>query len=365
MSDLYQLYGDPFSYYSGKVLAYLRFKSIPFEMILPSPQAYKEVIIPRTGVRYIPVLLTPDDVAVQDTTEIIDFLEQRFPAPSIYPATPKQRLTALLFELYGDEWLLLPAMHYRWRYNEDFALKEFGRLTAPEAPPEHHRAIGEKAAARFRGAMPALGITEATAAAIEAWYEAFLAHMNAHFAQHPYLLGTRPSIGDFGLFGPLYAHLYRDPESGALMKRKAPEVAAWVERMDKPDATAPYPGEILSDDQVPETLFPVLRRMFKEHWPVLIDTANRLDAWCRDHPGEDIPRAIGQNAFAIGKVQSTRFVFPYAQWMMQRPLDAYRQLRDAEKKTVNIFLDDVDGREALAFSPPCRVARENNKLVLA
>lgn len=106
MTQPYKLYGAALSYYTGKVRAYLNYKGIPFEEITASGDIYQQVILPRTGVTYIPVVITPDDMAIQDSTEIIDFLEERFPTRSVYPESPRQRLTALLFELYGDEWLL-------------------------------------------------------------------------------------------------------------------------------------------------------------------------------------------------------------------------------------------------------------------
>ena len=113
----YTLYGTEFSLYSGKVRAYLKYKNIPYQEVHPTISTYKKIIVPKTGVSYIPVLQTPNDDYLQDTTHIIDTLEKDFPENSIYPTTPKQRLVSLLFELYGDEWLLIPAMHYRWNYN--------------------------------------------------------------------------------------------------------------------------------------------------------------------------------------------------------------------------------------------------------
>ena len=238
--DEVTLYGAPLSYYSGKARAYLRWKGITFRELAPSPEVYKQVIIPAVGYPVIPVVVTASGAVIQDSSDIIDYFEARATGPglgpAVYPATPRQRLAALLLELYGDEWLLIPAMHYRWAYNRDWVLGEFGALRAPDAPPGERRALGEKLAARFQAMTPALGATPQTIPAIEASYEALLGELDAHFAHYPYLLGTRPSIGDYGLIGPLYAHLYRDPASGALMKRLAPHVADWVERVHNPPA---------------------------------------------------------------------------------------------------------------------------------
>ncbi len=360
--EMHRLLGDDFSYYSGKARAYLKFKRIAFEEITPTPEVYRSVIIPRTGVKYIPVVITPNDVAIQDTTDIIDFFEDRYPEPAVYPATPRQRLAALLFEVYGDEWLLVAAMHYRWRHNYDFAISEFGRLATPEADEETRRRRGAERAKPFHGALPLLGITERTGPAIEAGYLELLDALNRHFQTLPYLLGQRPSLGDFGLIGPLYAHLYRDPASGALMRDKAPHVAGWVERMMNPDGP---PGAFLDDDRVPETLFPVLRHMFAEHLPLLIDTAREVDRWLAAHAGDDIPRTIGEHEVSIYGVRERRAIFPYAQWMLQRPLTFYQAQTGNARRSLDTFLEPLGGLEAMQFQVPRPLVRRHNKLVPA
>ena len=81
----YVMYGAEFSLYSGKLRSYLRKKGIEFTEIQPWVMTYKRFIVPRTGVRYIPVLQTPEDDVWQDTTVIIDHMEERFPQPPVYP----------------------------------------------------------------------------------------------------------------------------------------------------------------------------------------------------------------------------------------------------------------------------------------
>ena len=205
----HQLIGAQVSYYTGKVRAYLQYKRIPFAEVAATREIYRDVIVPRTGVRFIPVLISDDDIAVQDSTAIIDFLERRHPDPGIYPPGAVQRLAALLLEVYADEWLVLPAMHYRWNVPENraFAIEEFGRLSVPSADAAEQRAIGEKLAGPFAGALPALGVSAETAPAIEASYRELLADFDRHLAEHGYALGPGPAIADFALYGPLYAHL--------------------------------------------------------------------------------------------------------------------------------------------------------------
>lgn len=101
------------------------------------------------------------------------------------------------------------------------AVAQFGALNAPQATPEEQLLIGARRAAPFAAAAELLGATPSMQAAVEASYEQLLKELDAHLAQHPALLGAAATLGDFGLIGPLYAHLWRDPASGELMRRPA------------------------------------------------------------------------------------------------------------------------------------------------
>lgn len=363
---MYQLIGAPVSLYTGKVRSYLQFKGMVFEEQLATPQVFKDVIIPRTGVRYIPVLVTPEDDVIQDSTEIIDHLEKRCPHPSIYPAGPCQHLLALLLEVYGDEWLVNPAMLYRWgiEENREFAIAEFGSVRLPDASKEQQYAAGLEASAPFAGALPRLGITAHSRSAIEQSYLALLSELDWHFAVYPFLLGDRPCIGDFGLIGPLYAHLYRDPASGRLMSEHAPHVARWVERMIDPAANE-RDGDFLPDDQVPDTLLPVLQRIFTEQVPVLLNTAQLLEQWTLDNPDSpEIPRAIGTLRYRLGDMEEERLAFPFNLWMWQRPHDFYQGLDGDDKRAVDKVLSP-DQITALSAQLNVRLRRQNNLLVRA
>ncbi len=365
MNDVYRMYGAEFSLYSGKVRSYLRKKGVPFEEITSTVGVYKEFIIPRTGVRFIPVLQTPEDHVYQDTTVIIDELEARFPDHSVYPSTPRQKLASLLLEVYADEWLVIPAMHYRWNYpatNEKFIYREFGSMALPKMPAFVQRIIGKKIGAKFKGFVPKLGIYEHNIAAIEQSYVALLGDLQKHFEQHDFLLGGKPSIADFGLMGPLYAHLFRDPAPGKLMREKAPAVCEWVERMND-DQTYLNQGDYLADDEVPATLMPILQRMAGEHLPVLQDTDRLLDEWKTANPDtHEVPRFIGMHRFTVEGVEAERSVLPYCLWMYQRPVDFYQSVDD--KSALDAMLAEAGFGDALKAGLKNRLARPNNQLRL-
>ena len=364
----YQLIAAEVSLYSGKARAYLRYKGVPFIEVFASRKVIATVVRPKTGLSMIPVLLTPAGAAIQDTSAIIDHLEAAHPARAVYPETPVLRLASLLLELYADEWLVMPAMHYRWNFkaaNMRLILADFGQIIAPRLPKLLHPIAGLPLALLFGGACErVLGIDGQTAPAIERAYASFLRDFDAHLGEHPFLLGARPSVGDFGFMGPLYAHLYRDPAPGELMRRVAPRVADWVERMNAggPSADKPEPS-FVADDTPPPSLDPIFARMFTEHWPVVADTVAAVDRWVRANPDKPrIARFIGEHRFTVEGASGERKIQSFTQWMAQRPLDAYAALDDEARARADVWLARVGGLEALALRPPTRVERVDNRL---
>lgn len=368
----YTLIGAPVSLYTGKVRGYLRWKNVPFREELATREVYKQVILPRVGWSVIPVVIhhdgSPDGVTLQDTTEIIDHVEQAEPGPSVYPDTVRQRLAALILELFGDEWMVIPAMHYRWIYNRDFAHREFGAMQNPHLSPDEQWAAAEKAVAFFSGSIKGLGVNPDTYEAIEGAYEAFLAAFEAHLGEQDFLFGSRPSIADYGLLGPLYAHLLRDPESGAIMRRLAPRVAAWTERCHAPQEA--LSGTFLPDDEIPAGVMDILRMFAAQQLPVLLDTAQALSAWGEAHPDEvEIPRILGFHKAKIGHgehvVETDRAVIPYPLWMLQRVTDFLASLEGEERVAAEEMLRSMGAEILIGFRLPFRLTRSHFKLARA
>jgi glutathione S-transferase len=354
MHGPYKLYGAEISYFTGKVRAYLRWKDIAFEEIQADANVFKEIILPRVGFPAIPVLISPEDTCLQDSTDIIDTLESRHGGPSVYPVTPCQKLAALLLETFGDEWLVIPAMHYRWHHNREWAMRAFGALNAPDATPEIQHEIGKRRAEPFANAAVLLGAEQHMHAAIEKSYEDLLSELSSHFQRYSFLFGDRPSIGDYGLIGPLYAHQYRDPKSGEHMQSRAPSVVQWVKRMLNP---LPLSGEFLPEDQIPDTLYPILKRMFIEQLPVLADSVKHVRDWMAAHPGQTLPRSLGMHSFTLEGQQGTRIIRPYSLWMLQRARDYYLSLKPEAKVAADDMLRLAGGEAFIDFTDPPRLAR--------
>ncbi len=359
----YVLIGAEASQFSAKARACLRWKGLAFEDRAATPEVYRDIIEPRIGYAVIPVLLTPDGQIIQDSAEIIDHVDHALPGPSVHPQTPLQELVSLLLELYADEWLVIAGMHYRWTHNDAWMVAEFGRVSAPHASAEEQASIGEVLAAPAREAASRFGVSEDTASGIEAHYEGFLADFSDHLRRHAFVLGGRPSLADFALFGVLGAVLYRDPESGAHMTRLAPLVISWIERMTTAKAGT---GELLAGDEIPVTLLPVLKRQISEQLPVLADSARALEAWSVAQPtGARLKRSLGTHEFTIGGRWGQRNIFTFPLWRLQRVQDHFHALGAADRAAAERLLEAIGGLDIVKMRIPVRLARRDFRLVLA
>ncbi len=350
------LYACPPSLFSGKVRSYLRKAGIPFEERLQSHPDYAGRILPKVGRFVIPVLETGDDI-VQDTTEIIDYLEDQHPAPLlVYPEGPRQKVISLILEMFGDEGMLRPAMHYRWNFPEEndyFISMEFGRFMKADASDEEAYQLAAMPKAAMQKYLPGLGITDETIPAIEHDYEALLAALNAHFLKYPYLLGGKPTMADFGLYGPMYAHLARDPAPEMLMKQTANRVWRWVERMTAPGPDMPeFPDmerRTLPDDAIAETLVPVLKLVGGSYGPEVAALVGFVNQYLDQNPdiesGDPVitdtnRRVLGRITIPVGDTEIPVGARHYSLWMLQRVHDCYDALSGEARNAVDSILQE-------------------------
>jgi glutathione S-transferase len=355
----FAFYAAEISYFSGKLRPALRYKAVPYVEKLPTRAAYREVIVPRTGLAFIPILITPEDETWQDTSEILDALEARVPAPPLYPSSPLLRVVSLLFELYADEFLVLPAMHYRWSFPESEA-KARADFAASTGDPES----AARFASRMQGSIAALGVSAASIPAIEAHLHDLLASFEAHLAGHSHLLGSRMSLADCSLMGPFYAHLYLDAVPARLLRERAPRVCHWIERMNHPDPAEP--GEWLKEAELPETLLDLLGLIGRDAVPVVLDSLRAFEAWAAARPAgvSELPRAVGFHETRLRGAAFQRYTSPYTLWMAQRTQDAFRALAPAERERLRGALAGTGCEALLDFAPRQRVGKRRFELVL-
>jgi glutathione S-transferase len=337
MTDVHTLYAITHSLYSGRARAYLIKQGIPFRELSTGHESFKAEVLPRGRLPTIPTLVTPAGEVIRDGAAIIEHFEAASGRPC-RPPGPRQQIVSALFDVIGTDGLLRPAMHYRWNFPEenlDFVRYHF--FHAQRDLPQREEKT-EHMMDRMRHAAQVFGVTEDTVDTVEALYLEFLDALNRHFQHHPYLLGWRPCIGDFGLLAPLYAHLGRDPYPARLMQQRATRVYRWVERMNRADQDAPEyfdaGTDFLADDEVPESLLAVLRVLAEDFVAETRAAAACINAWLagnRPEHGSPAERMLGMASFSARGQTVKAVAQPYRFYLLQRVQQA-REAMDAEAR---------------------------------
>ena len=361
-----KLYGVEGSYYAAKIRAYLMCKGIPFHQVSADRTAYAEQIIPRVGYPIVPVIVTADDETLQDTADMIDYYEHRFHAPQLIPLGPRRWFASYLLELLADEWIKLPALHYRWKYNREFAVEMMGRNNDPELTKERQREIGEKIAKKFSAWPAHLGVTASTQDAVEANYMELLALLNKHFETYIFVLGDVPSFADCALAGPLYAHLYHDPKSGELMRKHAPNVYAWAKRIRHVSPVSNSHSD--TDDELPDSLVAILSHQAGDYVPVLMSAMPLLQTWLGNNPDKEIPLYAGKHKIVVGtgkpyEASGLRSIFTFEGWKVQRLMDRVQAQPVRAQQSIRSLCTDIEIQDLFSLNFPNRIARRNFKLV--
>ncbi|WP_304640134.1 glutathione S-transferase family protein [Pseudomonas sp.] len=366
----YILYGVPHSLYTGKVRCYLRNQRIDYVERPTSHPDFAMHVVPHIGRSIIPVLQTPEGELIQDSIDIIDHFEKRGSTFSVYPDTPLQRMAAIIIEYYGGQAMLKQAMHYRWSFldeQQQFLRHAFASGSGAE--------MADRIMQRMQSYLPRLGIHASSIAPIEASFIALLDILERHFEQLPYLLGGRPSVADYGLIGPMFAHLGRDPVPSAIMKTRAPGVYRWVERMTAPGLdVVEYPDcepSFPADDRLPPTLEPLLRHIARDIFPELSDKIAFMDDWlARVQPADGDPVTDKPQVRQLGLLQTQYHgvpievgVEPYLMIVLQRATPDVGAFDEATMKRAYEVLASLGLSEALTTLRSYKVARVNNREV--
>ncbi len=378
------LWGAPGSAYSARTRSYLIKKGLPYQEIFPGHLRFQKEIVPLIGYFVMPVMELADGMLIQDSTDTIVHFEQRFAENPLIPTTPRQRAIAWLLGFMGSEMMHKISLHYRWNYlDEDrpFTEATFGHFFSAHRDMELQRQEIAPIMAYFDGYLTNVGITDETAPAIEAACLDLLDVLNTHFIQWPYLLGGRPSLADFGLMAPMYAHLARDPHSSLLMKLRAPQVFRWTERMNQagiidgefPDIPPEYPP----NDELPETLLPILRYFFNESGPEILGMIEAFNKWCDECPDPkpgtwlrtdaDAVTAhpmLGEFSYTVRGVTYHRQAFASTVYCFQRLLDVVASLDDTGRDLFNETISATAGEAVLAARMRCRIKHENDQYLL-
>ncbi|HXQ11034.1 MAG TPA: glutathione S-transferase family protein [Caulobacteraceae bacterium] len=234
MDNAYRIFGSEMSPYSVKVRSYFRYKGLPHEWIArraENDEAYRRY----ARLPIIPLVVTPEDQGIQDSTPIIEAVEARAPSPSIHPDDPALAFLSALIEEFGDEWGNKLMFNHRWYdpVDQDAASLVLARLSLPFGEKAEVEARAAVIKARMTGRGAFVGSSDANAPLITAYYFELLDILEPHLKGRRYLFGARPSFGDFGLSHQLYEASI-DPTCGAAIRARGPAVLDWCHRMLEP-----------------------------------------------------------------------------------------------------------------------------------
>jgi glutathione S-transferase len=308
----------------------------------------------------------PDGKIIAGSTEIMEFLEPRFHDVPMLPEDKTLSALAHLIHSYGSEGLTKPAMYLRWNTtfeNRLFARNDFNRSLEMRAEREaSNNKDGDAFAVSMRGFLPVLGIglSHDVDEVIEASTEGLYDTLNAHFLEYPYILGGVPSLADYGMMGPLYAHHGRDVSSSNAMKVRAPALYRWIETMGRAPIVDPevwhVPQEFFSADDLPETLIALLKLIAEEYVPEITATADLYHQWlgldarnagtiCDVELKKRNHQVLGEIEHVQNGVSIKRIALLDSVTLHMRFQDVTDRMSDGEKETLNGVLQRVGAQD--------------------
>ncbi|HUC18865.1 MAG TPA: glutathione S-transferase family protein [Acetobacteraceae bacterium] len=214
-----KLFTAPLSLYGRKVEIALREKTLTYEReMVPFTQeggyAPKHPAVLAVNPKGQVPVLYDGDLALFDSTVILEYLEDAYPEPALYPSDPTERAQCRLLELYADE--ILSGEVRRLMY----------RTEAPD-PDRQTRARRTEEGRRAE-------------TAIRAHYRS----LEARLSGKPFFCGDF-SVADIALFvAVLYARRLGGPGP-----EESPALAAWYARVGARPAAAEIAGEIAAADR--------------------------------------------------------------------------------------------------------------------
>jgi len=325
--------------FAGKIRGYLNYKGVDyiekniniFDILVKIPK--------HTGRKAMPALETKQGEWFCDTPLIMEELERRHPSPTVLADGPVQNFVAELFQNWVDDVWVPVALHSRWSYSENYEKvnrEESGKSLLPFAPRFIRNQISDKAfKEKMKQHMPNMGVIPEQIDLFETWTCNLLDLLETHFGEHGYLLGERPTVADFGLLGPMLGHLNRDPWPKREWLNPRPNLQKWVEKMGRGEKAM---GDLLPNDEIPQTLMPVIGVIFSEYIPYMEKTAEEITKIIHSQQlksGDELPRSTTRIYTSMMRGQYKRASFTYSVWRMQRLQKNVSEYSQTDKERLN------------------------------
>ena len=330
--DPVQLVGGTGSPYTQKMVALLRYRRIPYAIIWGQPEtACDELGVAAPKPTFMPTFFFEEDgelTAHCDSTPIIRRLEAEHAGRSVLPGDPALAFIDYLIEDFSDEWCTKYMFHYRWHFaaDADNAGTKLPLSMDVSMPQAAFQQFKDYISQRQIERLWVVGSNGETAPIIDASYRRFLAAMEAHLANQPFMLGRRPGAGDFGLFGQLSQLVGFDPTSRAIAHAVSPRTVGWVDRMPDGSGLMPEDSDWVAMEDQPVSLRGLLEEIGRVYTPAQLANAQALMAQEKTWECE------------IDGARWHQRTFPYQAKCLQWTRDQYGGLSAADQARVDALI---------------------------
>ena len=205
-----------------KVRAILDYKGVQYQRVTPLGSTMLK--LRRRGKTGKVPAVEIDGKLIVDSTDIAYAIDEKFPDPPLLPADARERGLCHALEDWADESLYFIGLYYRWYEAE-------GRKAVPAAFGKSvsgrilYRYYLRMMLAQVRGQ----GTLRKTPEHVRRDLERHLDAVEGMLAARPYLLGDRPYLCDFALWGQLN-YLNRTPVGGQAIKPRQ-AIGSYIVRM--------------------------------------------------------------------------------------------------------------------------------------
>ena len=283
--NLFRIWATIDSPFSWKLRTYMHYKNIPYKRMNVDLTAIMTDIPNLVGMPIIPVILTPDEQVMQDTTPIMEHFERTYGDKSCTPTDDRLQFINVLLEDFGDEYLPRFSMHYRWgnEQNRQTISHRIARSSAYGNLDVHPKDMAPMVIRRQQGFDVPLGLnSEESRQSLDQQLLDLLNILDVHFTEHQFLLGDRPSLADFAIYAHLYTHLLQDPFSAQIMECNGARTINWIDTINEFGDTRGCIGQtefgdwLDLDNGIPDSLKALLEFVSKTYVPFSAGIAQAL-----------------------------------------------------------------------------------------
>lgn len=224
MFTLYQFEISPFC---DKVRRALTFKGVPFQ-IREMLFSRREENLKVSPTHKFPVLEDEGGRRIVDSTDIAYWLEQRFPEPRLFPATPRERALVHVIEDWADESLFTIDLAIRalWEHNVPLLIEDVFRYETPEL----RAAFAQSVPAGVRQQLEGQGIGRKNHVSLRRDLERHVDAIDALVGGQRWLVGDAFSYADIAVRAMTYV-INRAVEGAELFGAR-PAIRDWESRVD-------------------------------------------------------------------------------------------------------------------------------------